>query len=444
MMIQGTAQNAREVLRGFGNAFSYRSDPLNALLRQGEECGDMGTYRFGPWWAVMINASEYVHAVLVEHADSFEKLPSIAFLRPLVGNGLLTSEHEFHHRQRKLVSPAFQHRRIAGYAGLMAEYAERAQQRWADGAPIDIAREMMRLTLSIVGKTLFDAEVLSEADELGAALTIALRYVNKKTSSLLPIPMTWPTPGNWRNRRAIARLDATIYRIIQERRAAGQDKGDLLSILLTAEDEEDGRDMTDTQVRDEAMTIFLAGHETTANALSWTWYLLAQHPDAYARMRGELERVLAGRTPTFADLPNLPYTLQVFKEAMRLYPPAYVIGRYAIRDVDLREHRLPAGTWLIISPYTIHRRRDYFPNPERFEPERFAPEAEKRLPRSAYIPFGGGPRICIGNHFAMMEGQIILATLGQRLRLDLVPGQRIAPEPLITLRPRRIMMRVRR
>ncbi len=434
-------------LRGLpllGNLLEFRSDRLATLLRLGQECGEIGIFTFGPWPAVVLNSAEYAHAVLVEHADSFQKLPSMAFLHPLLGNGLLNSEGDFWRRQRKLAAPAFQHRRIAAYAGVMADYAERAQRTWPDGATVDVAQEMMRLTLSIVGKTLFDADVLSEAEELGAALTVALTYVNDKTSTPFPAPTSWPTPSNRRNRRAIARLDATVHRMIRERRASGEDKGDLLSMLLLAQDE-DGATMTDKQVRDEAMTIFLAGHETTANALAWAWYLLARHPEVYDRLRDEARTVLAGRTPTFADLPNLPYALRVLKEALRLYPPAYIYGRYARAAVDLGKHQLPAKTWVLISPYVLHRRPDYFPNPERFDPERFAPEAEARLPRYAYLPFGGGPRVCIGNQFALMEGQIILAALAQRVRFELVAGQRIVPQPLITLRPRGgIRMVVRR
>jgi cytochrome P450 len=393
----------------------------------------------------MVNSPEYAHAVLVEQADSFQKLPSFVFLKPLLGNGLLTSEGEFWRRQRKLAAPAFQHRRIAGYATVMAEYAEQCQGRWRDGETIDVAHEMMRLTLSVVGKTLFDADVLSEADEIGESITVALDYANRQTSSLLPTPMSWPTPGNMRNRRAIDRLNKTIQRLITERRASGDDKGDLLSMLLQARDEGDGSAMNDTQVRDEAMTIFLAGHETTANALAWTWYLLTQHPAIYQRLCDEVDQVLGGRTPTFSDLPNLPYALQVFKEAIRLYPPAHVFGRYAICDVTVCDYRMPANSWVIISPYAMHRRADIFPDPERFNPDRFLPEAEKRLPRQAYLPFGGGPRICIGNHFALMEGQIMLATIVQRVRMELVPGQQVVPEPLITLRPQDgIRMRVSR
>jgi len=286
--------------------------------------------------------------------------------------------------------------------------------------------------------------VLSQADQIGAALKVALGYIDAQTSTALPTPIGWPTPANLRNRKAIARLDALVYRMIAERRASECDTGDLLSMLLLAQDE-DGHGMSDKQVRDEVMTLFLAGHETTAVGLTWAWYLLTQHPAIYARLRDEAGRALAGRTPTFDDLAHMPYTLQVLKEAIRLYPPAFVIGRYAIRDVEIGDRRLPKGTWIIISPYAIQRRPDYFPEPDRFDPDRWTPEAEKQLPRYAYMPFGGGPRICIGNHFAMMEGQIILATLAQRASFELVPGQQITVQPLVTLRPRGgIRMTVRR
>jgi cytochrome P450 len=263
-----------------------------------------------------------------------------------------------------------------------------------------------------------------------------MHYIIDRFSAVVQVPASWPTPRKRGFQRARARLDATIYALIEERRRSGDDRGDLLSMLLSAQDEDDGSFMTDLQVRDEVMSFFLAGHETTANALAWTWYLLAQHPDVYARLRDELQRVLAGRTPTFADLPDLPYTLQVLKESMRLYPPVWVLGRQATRAVALGDYDLPAGMVVTISPYTLHRRPDLFAHPDTFDPERFEPDAEKLLPRNAYIPFADGPRVCIGNHFAQMEGQLILATLAQRVTLALAPGQHIEPEPLIALRPK--------
>ncbi len=420
-----------------GNLLDFRYRRLALLRRVAQECGDIGAFRIGPRTVILLNAAELAHAVLVEHAYDFEKTPNFrTFGRPLLGNGLLTSENEFHKRQRKLVAPAFQHRRIAAYADIMVNYAGRLQQEWADGQIIDVAREMMRLTLWIVGKTLFDADVLGEAEKLGKALTIAMHRFSSDMSSFVHIPYDWPVPNNRRIHKAVAILNATILKMIEERRRSKEDRGDLISMLLRARDEDDGSFMTDRQVRDEAMTLFLAGHETTAVALSWTWYLLTQHPEMYVKVREEVDQVLGGRAPAFADLAKLPYTLQVLKESMRLYPPAFAIARQAVRPVTLGGYRLEPGTLLAISPYIMHRRPDYFPDPERFDPERFTPEAEQRLLRYAYLPFGGGPRICVGNHFALMEAHLVLATLVQHVIFELVPGQRIEPLPLVTLRPK--------
>jgi cytochrome P450 len=429
-----------------GNLPEFRSDRLGLYRRISRECGDVGRYHVGTRPVVLINSAELAHAVLVEQADAFEKPEVLRQLAaPVLGNGLLTGTNAFHRRQRKLVAPAFQHRRVMAYADVMASYAERLQRDWPAGATIDIAREMMRLTLWIVGKTLFDADVLGEAEELGEALETTLLTFNARLSALVPVPAQWPTPQNRRAQEAITRLDSTIYRIIHERRALGVDHGDLLSMLLMSRYEDDGSLMQDRQVHDETMTLFLAGHETTANALAWSWYLVAQHPPVYARLRDEIGRVLAGRTPVYADLANLPYTLQVLKEAMRLYPPAPAIGRTAVRAVRIGDYQFPAGTNLVISPYALHRRPDYYPEPERFDPQRWTTETERALPRSAYLPFGAGPRVCIGNQFALMEGQLILATLAQRVTFSLVPRQRIVPQPLLTLRPRDgIQMQVQR
>ena len=427
-------------LRGLpllGNLLEARYNFFMFLLRLSRECGSIGTFRVGSRTILYLNSPELVHAVLVEHAYDFEKTPNMrTYMSPMVGNGLLTSENEFHKRQRKLAAPAFQHRRIATYADTMVNYANRFQGQWTDGQTIDVAYEMMRLTLWIACKTLFDVDVLGEAEELGQALNTALRHIRSDYSDLVHISHRWPTRHNRRFREAIARLDATTYQIIVERREAGEERGDLLSMLLRAQDEDDGSFMSDIQLRDEVMTLILAGHETTANALAWTWSLLAQHPQVYAQVRDEVDRVLGERAPTVADLPYLSYTLQVFKEAMRLYPPAYVIGRQAARSVEIGGYHLPAGSVIMISPYTLHRRADSFPAPGRFAPERFAPGAEERLPHHAYLPFGDGPRICVGKHFALMEGHLILATLVQHVTFELVARQHIEPEPLVTLRPR--------
>lgn len=339
-------------------------------------------------------------------------------------------------RQRRLMQPAFHRRKIASYGQMMTEYAAEMRDRWQDGETYDLHEEMMRLTLAIVGRTLFGAEVESEAAEIGGALIEAIglfRLLHLPFSHLLE---KLPLPQVLRFQAARARLDATIYRLIAEHRASGEDKGDLLSMLLAAQDEDDGGFMTDTQVRDEALTLFLAGHETTASAMTWTWYLLSQSPEVEAQFHAELDSALAGRLPTFDDLPNLPYTRRVLAESMRLFPPAWTIGRRVVSDYAVRDYLLPAGTLILLSPAVMHVDPRFYPDALQFDPNRWTEEAEAQRPKFAYFPFGGGPRVCIGEQFAWMEGILLLATLGQRWRLRLAPGQIVATQPIVTLRPR--------
>lgn len=429
-----------------GNLLDLRTDRLAFLLGMSRRCGNIGAFYAGSRPVILLNDPHLIGVVLLDQAQYFEKTDNVRnYLGLVVGNGLLTSLNSFHARQRRLMAPAFQHRRIASYADIITAYAERTVSLWTNGREIDVSHEMMRLTLSVVARALFDTDLEKEADEIGAALTAAMRYAVNEFTTLVHLPSSWPTPANRRFREARSHLDSIVYNLIQKRRSSGESRGDLLSALLQAHDEDDGTFMTDRQVRDEAMSILMAGHETTATALSWTWFLLAQHPEVYQRLRHEVQGALRGRSPTYADLPYLPYTLQVFKEAMRIYPPVWAISRQASRPVTIGHYSLPPGSVVTISPYVLHRRPDYFPSPERFQPERFAPEAEKRIPRHAYLPFADGPRVCIGSHFAIMEGHLVLATLAQRVILDLQQGQRVIPEPLITLRPRGgLKMRVRR
>jgi cytochrome P450 len=428
-----------------GNLFEFRSRRLELQQRVLRECGDLGVMHIGPVPVHAVSSAELAHQILVEHADAFVKSRGLGKIaRPMLGDGLLTSEHELHRRQRKLIAPAFSHRRIGAYATTMADLTERAQAALDGGAVVDVAHEMMRLTLSIVGKTLFDADVACEADDVGAAITAANHYVSEAVSRL-PTPMWLPTRRNRQARRAIATIDAIIYRLIAARRAAGVDLGDVLSTLVMARDEETGEGMPDRQIRDEAVTLFLAGHETTANALAWSFHLLGRHRDVAERLAAEARAVLGGRSPTMEDLSRLPTALMVLKETMRLYPPAYMVGRQAERDVPLGPYTLRKGATVVVNIYAMHRRADYFAAPDEFRPERFAAEREKLLPRGAYLPFGGGPRICIGNHFALMEGQLILAALAQRLRFEPLDDREVEPEPLVTLRPKGgLPMRVRR
>jgi len=377
------------------------------------------------------------HAVLVEHNDAFMKGLGLSyFMRPLLGNGLLSSEGDFHRAQRRMLAPSFMPKRLADYATTIAARTEAAQGSLRDCASVDVNAVMMRLTLEIVGATLFGAEVGAEAEEVHAALSDAMEQMSRVLRSVIPIPPTWPTPGNRRGMRAVARLDRVVYGLIEARRRSGVERNDFLSMLLAARDEAGGQ-MTDRQVRDEAMTIFLAGHETTANALSWTFYLLAKHPAVRERLERELDAHLGGRTPTLADLAKLPYALMVFKEAMRLYPPAYVIARRALRDVEIAGRHIPKGHLVVINIIGMHHDPALFRDPERFDPERFTPEAEKALPKHAFLPFGAGARVCIGNHFALMEGHLVLATLAQRVRFVLPPSAPpVEMEPLVTLRPK--------
>jgi len=402
-----------------------------------ERYGDLVYFEFGPQPMFLVNNPDYIRDVFVTHNRKFMKGEGLQRAKRLLGEGLLTSEGEFHLRQRRLAQPAFHRQRIAGYAATMVEYADRACDRWLAGETRDVAREMMRLTLAIAGKTLFDANVEGEADEIGKALTTTFELFNTLTLPFRQLLERLPLPASKRFLKARERLDATIYRIINERRASGEDRGDLLSMLIAARDEEgDGSGMTDEQLRDEAMTIFLAGHETTANALTWTWYLLSQHPEIEARFHAEVDGALKGALPTAEDFPRLRYTEMVFAEAMRLYPPAWVIGRRALCDYQINGHKIPARSILLISPYVTHHDARFFPDPFRFDPERWTPEARESRPKFSYFPFGGGPRVCIGESFAWMEGALVLATIARRFRMRLAPGHPVEMRPLVTLRPK--------
>jgi len=421
-----------------GNLLAFRRDRLHVMLRVAQ-CGDAGQCRLGPLRIVLLNSSELVRAALIDQADAFEKAASPrvrAIMQQQIGNGLLASDGAAHRQQRKLIAPAFQPRHLQTYAQWMTGYTTQVLDHWAHGDTIDLDHALWELTLRISGRTLFDADIAHEANVLRDALTTVTAQSNALASSPLPLvmPLRW-LPGVVRLRCAVARLDTTVYRMIAERRHGGADRGDLLSLLLRARDD-DAHGMTDVQLRDEAMTLFLAGYETTAIALTWICVLLAQHLDVQRRLQEEGDRVLAGRLPTMIDLDALPYTRQVCQEVLRLYPPLYVMARWAKQPVDLEGMRIPARSMVVVSPYTLHRRADYFPDPERFDPERFTPEAIAARPRYAYVPFGAGPRQCIGNHFAMMELQLILATVMQRMTLHLAPSQHITPDPQITLRPK--------
>lgn len=387
---------------------------------------------FSPY---IIQDPALIDEVLVGQSRHFIKDRTTRALAEIVGDGLLVSDGEFWRRQRRLAQPAFHREKIAGYAAAMVEHAERLSASWRGGQVLDLHAAMMRLTLDIVAATLFSSGVdAAAAEAIGESLDVIMARFSDMTYAFLPWLARAPTPANRRFAAAQARIDATIRGLIAARRASGQDHGDLLSMLLRARDT-DGGQMTDQQVRDEALILFVAGHETTALALSWTWMLLSQRPAAWARLREELARVLGGRAPTFEDVPRLRYTEQVVLESMRLYPPAWSIGREAIDDVELGGTTIPRGGQLWILQWAMHRDPRHFPRPDAFEPERWDGDLQRRLPRGVYFPFGGGPRLCIGNNFAMTELVLVLATLARRWRPRIAAADRPRPQFSITLRP---------
>jgi len=408
-----------------------------ALLRElARDHGDVAGFRIGRQQLVMLTHPDDIRDVLVTHGRQFAKGRALERAKQLVGEGILTSEGETHLRQRRLMQPAFHRTRLAGYARQMVAWSARVRDEWQHGATLDLHAEMMRLTLNIVAATLFSAEVEGETEEIAQALDDAFDAFDLGFGVLTPIMDRLPTPRRRRFARARARLDAVIFRLIAERRASQEDRGDLLSMLLAATDTEgDGGGMTDVQVRDEAMTLFIAGHETTANLLTWTWLCLARHPEAESALHAELDRVLPGdRLPTVDDLPALPYTRNVLAEAMRLYPPAYIIGRRSLGAYRVREYELTARTIFVMPQLFVHRDPRWWREPDRFVPGRWE-EPDEGRPRFAYFPFGAGTRICIGEQFAWMEGTLALATLARRWRVR-VPGPDPELEPIITLRPK--------
>ncbi|HEY3027887.1 MAG TPA: cytochrome P450 [Pyrinomonadaceae bacterium] len=416
---------------------AYRRGPHTFFESLARRYGDISYFRFNGRDAFLINHPDYIKEVLVTNNQNFIKGLALQRAKRLLGEGLLTSEGEFHRRQKRLAQPAFHRQRIASYSTVMTDYAAAASARWHDGETLDIAEEMMRLTLAIVGKTLFDADVESQAEEVGEAMSVVMDLFNTLTVPFFELLEKLPLPQMQRFKKARARLDRIIYRLIEERRRRGEDRGDLLSMLLLAQDEEgQSGGMSDVQVRDEALTIFLAGHETTANALTWTWYLLSENPAAEAKLHEELQEVLGSRIPTVDDFPSLRYTEMVMAESMRLFPPAWAIGRLAVDDCEIGGYQVPARSLVLMSQYIMHRDARYFPQPERFDPERWTPGARESRPQFSYFPFGGGPRRCIGEGFAWLEGVLLLATLAQHWQMRLVPNHPVGLRPVITLRPK--------
>jgi cytochrome P450 len=417
----------------WGQSTEFNRNQLRYLTDVARDYDDIVPLRLFVTRAVFFNRPDLVEQVLVTKHRAFVK--SIAFRRlaEMTGDGVITSDGDHWRRQHRLVQPGFHRERIEGFAQAMVERADSLRQEWRDGEEREVQADMMRVMLEIVCTTLFGADVSRDSSEIGEAFTEALDAVYRRVSGvLILVPSRVPMPAQLRIWRANRRLNKLVYRMIREHQETG-DRGDLLSMLLAARDEANGA-MSDRQVRDEVMTIVFAGHETTACALAWAWYLLAQHPEVEARLHAEIDEVLGDGLPTVADLPRLAYTGQIVTETLRLYPPVWITTREATQDVEIGGHRLRKGTVAMFCQWTIQRDARYFERPDSFEPERWADGLAKRLPRFAYFPFGGGPRVCLGNTFAQMEATLILATVARRFRLKLVPGQTIEPHGGVTLR----------
>ena len=431
-----------QTIRGpgcFGNfreIIALRRDPLRFLSSLARDYGPISQFRVGRLRFFLFTSPEAVREILVTNHDRMHKGRALQRAKVLLGDGLLTSEDDLHKRQRKLVNPAFHRERLPGYAREMIAAAQRAAESWREGASIDMAAEMMTLTLDVVGRTLFSTDLRGQASEVGEAMHDIMTLMNRLISPFMSLLNYIPLPGTYRYWRARFRLEHAVGTMICERRASRRDHGDLLSMLLLARDEDGGPGMTDRQVRDEAMTIFLAGHETTANALTWTWYLLAQNPAIEVRLHEELDAVLGGRAPTFADYRKLAYTERVLSESMRLFPPAWIVGRTAMEEVQIGGYTLPPRAILLVAQFLNHRDPAYFLDPEKFDPDRFLPDALAARPKLSYFPFGAGPRQCAGEAFAWMEGVLVLATLAQHWRARLIPNRPIELLPAITLRPK--------
>src|SRR6267154_231137 len=413
---------------------AMQQNPLDYFTAMAREYGDVSGMRIGKFRSLFINHPDLIEDVLVNNSRKYHKGRILQANKYLFGEGLLTSEGDFWLRQRRLAQPAFHRARVSAYAATMAEYTEQLIATWRNGEGRDIHQEMMQLALRIVGKTLFDADVTRDAKEVGETLDLLLKIAANFGRTIL-VPLWVPTPRNLRAKAGVRGLEKIIYRIIAERRASDRDTGDLLSTLLQVRDD-DGSRMSDRQLRDETITLFLAGHETTASTLSWAFWLLAQNPGVEKKLHEELDGVLAGRVPSVDDLPKLAYLGHVLSETLRLYPTAWGIARLAAEEDEIAGYPVHPGYGMATAQWVVHRDPRWFDAPLEFRPERWENGLAKQLPRFAYFPFGGGPRQCIGNTFALMEASVVLATVGQRFRFTLAPDHQVTPLASITLRPK--------
>lgn len=412
-------------------------NPLEHFVRLAREHGDVVHVRMGREHIYLLSHPDAVREVLVSNQRNFKKGRALERARLMLGDGLLTSEGDVHLRHRRMIQPEFHRQHIARYAETMVEVARARTSTWREGAAVDMHKEMSAVALSIASQTLFGADVGHESDEIGAALEATFgTFMRTFYMPFGDLVLRLPIPSSRRFWQGAERVRVTVNRLIAERRASGEDRPDLLSLLLRARDSEgDGRGLTDDEVRDEVMTFFLAGHETTANALTWSWYLLAQHPEVADRIVAEV--ATCGSDPLGADdVGRLPYTRMVFSEVMRLYPPAWTVARRALGDCIIGGYRIPANGLAVTSQYVVQRDPRWWPDPDRFDPERWRPDVAAERPKFSYFPFGGGARMCIGEHFAWMEGILVLATIARRWRAGLVAGAKVVPHPTITLRPR--------
>lgn len=443
--MQDTTQSARALAPGprglpiLGMLPAVRRNPTAVFITAARRFGDVVHLKIGPRHGYLVTNPADVRRVLQDNARNYHKSPLYDKLRAVLGNGLLTSEDAFWLRQRRIAQPAFHHQRISVLAGVMAQAAGETAERWktiaSEKGPVDIDEEMMRLTRTVVLRTLLGADLGPFAAKVDDAWTVVNQYIGESFWSL-GFTDRLPTPKYRRFLAARAVLMGAVDHVISQRRSSPSGSADLLSMLLSARDEETGEAMTDNQLRVEVMTFLLAGQETTSLALTWTWYLLSKHPEARHRLEEEIDSVLDGRPPEYTDLVHLPYTRRVIDEAMRLYPPAWGFSRQALSDDQLGGFHLPRGWLVFVLPYVLHRLPAFWENPDAFDPDRFSPERSADRPKFVYLPFGAGPRQCIGNQFALIEAQLTVATLAQVYRLHLVPGHRVEPWPLITLRPR--------
>ena len=426
----------------FGNLLSFRNDQLGYLQQLQRSYGKMATLYAGKTPIVLLFRPEHVRYVLTENPRNFTNREAAGNLQELIGDGLLTIDGETHRQQRRIVQPAFHKKRVDSYADIMVKHTLEMLETWHEGEKMDAARAMQELTLRIVAKCLFNVDLSDDVGDLGSSFTAMIANPVSLAEGFLGLRIDKPFTAYGRRMAARRAVDTFIYKLIERRRSEKQDVGDVLSMLLTTHDEE--QSLTDTQIRDHIMTFVAAGHETTSLALTWTFYLLSEHPTVYEKLLNELQSVLGESAPTVDTIGKLPYLEWVLNESMRLYPPAWTQGRQSIDEFDLDGYHLPAGTMFMFSQWVMHRLPEIWEAPDEFRPERWDPVSGQKVPQWAYFPFGGGPRICIGMPFAQLEAKLLLATILQHYRLQLASGYRLQLSPLITLRPKHGMPMIAR